>query len=174
MKVNVGGIPEHGTRVTAETRVPWARKAAADALEGTAEHLEFDVQLSQIAECVHVVGSLTATVESTCHRCGDPVNIHLEGKVDLFYAPEGSGSAAEGDVALSVTDMDIGWFEDGQIDMAQVVSEQLALWLPERIVCNEPSIQRIDNGQCTLPEQDPGPDLKKTSPFAGIQILDES
>ncbi len=82
---------------------------------------------------------------------------------------KGAPSPADG-VELQEDELDVGWFEGPGLDLAAVVSEQLALWLPDVVRCDSPGATRAVPGECALPVQDPGPDLKRRNPFAGIVL----
>ena len=70
--------------------------------------------------------------------------------------------------------MDIGWFDGQNLDLSQVISEQLAIWSPDKIACEDPCSTRVvpSDAPCELPAHDLGPDLKPQSPFAKIRLTD--
>ncbi len=172
MLVVVEQIPEEGLDVRATLAQDWAREAAALALDGAADSLDFHLHLVQHLGHVRVTGDGRAAIPRTCARCGRPLRLVLSGAVDLSYSPATAarvdGALAGEAVALDAEDLDIGWYEGGSLDLAQVLSEQLALWLPDRVRCDSPGVEPPD-GPCELPAQDPGPELRR-NPFAGLVV----
>jgi uncharacterized metal-binding protein YceD (DUF177 family) len=52
----------------------------------------------------------------------------------LSFRPSGV-SAMPGDQELSQDELELGWYDDGRLQVEDVLSETLALALPERLVC---------------------------------------
>jgi uncharacterized protein len=74
--------------------------------------------------------------EMPCARCLDPVAHHLEEKFDLLFRPTGvDADAAEH--AISTSDTEIGYYEQGRLLVEDVLREQVLLSLPARALCQE-------------------------------------
>jgi hypothetical protein len=72
---------------------------------------------------------------------------------------------------LESTELDVGWFDGHSLDLGDVWSEQLALWLPDVVRCASAGATPVAPASaCALPVQEPGPDLKRRNPFAGIVL----
>jgi uncharacterized metal-binding protein YceD (DUF177 family) len=81
----------------------------------------------------------TAAAESSCDRCGEGCTLTAEVDTVLLYAPtESEGRAFEtNEIELDAGDLDVGWYSDAHIDLAEILQEALALALPPRVVCAE-------------------------------------
>lgn len=172
MKLKLGEISERGLDVHAEMVDDWAREAVALALEGEPQHLKFNARVQRVSDCVRVFGQLEASAIRDCDRCQVSLTVSMSGDMNLYYAPPRPGEG--GDRDLDEGDLDIGWFDGTALDLSQVISEQLAIWAPDRIVCANPSSTRVipSDAPCEVPAHDGGPDLKPQSPFAKIRLPD--
>ncbi len=168
MKIIVMDITETGIFVTADASVGWARQGAAFALDGVPELLSVDLRLTREGERVRVCGSLSAQLDRACDRCLAPITLHVSGDVDLLYLPQSTTDPVE--LQLSEDDLDVGWFDGRALDMGDVLSEQLTLWMPDRSLCDDPKVQRAVPGRCTPIAHDPGPELARHSPFSGLKL----
>ncbi len=85
---------------------------------------------------IDVEGTISAKVEIECPRCLEPVEKDLEIPFKAsFIAPEHFTEEKESE--LNETDLDVSVYEDGKIDMSELVREQLILNLPEQFFCSE-------------------------------------
>ncbi|MEQ1605820.1 MAG: DUF177 domain-containing protein [Pyrinomonadaceae bacterium] len=81
-------------------------------------------------------GTVKAHLILDCTRCLDPIERDVEFPFRaIFIDTSVEESAAE--TELSDDALDESLVLAGQIDMAEVVREQLLLWLPEQIFCRE-------------------------------------
>lgn len=181
MKVVVDALPPEGRTVRATVSDSWLFDSARRSIEAKPRSLSCvltvkkvpvsrDPELARTRAPRFVVdGELSVEWRQACHRCVRSLKMDLQGPVSLTYV---RGALEDSDeVELESTDLDIGWFEGGSLDLADVVSEQLALWLPERVVCDDAHSSRIatsDDGACQLHQQDAGPDLRRQTPFSGL------
>ncbi|MEZ4239450.1 MAG: YceD family protein [Myxococcota bacterium] len=97
---------------------------------------------------------------ATCDRCGEACELRIDLDTRLLYAPEGEegepDSAAFDGVALddpsgrgegrllpdaeeidlaSSDELDLGWYQDGELILEDVLCEALSLAAPSRVVC---------------------------------------
>lgn len=137
MRVTLESIPEQGRNVPIQLDQGWAAEAARLALEAPPTALTGSLDLSVVAGTLHVEGSVQATAERVCERCTQPVELNISSpNVDLRYVAA-NPSASRSELRLGRGDLDLGWYYDGQIDLADVLSELLALELPSRIACSD-------------------------------------
>lgn len=170
MRITIDSITDLGLELTAGLDDSWAREAAALALDAEPTALDLEFQVTMVADCVRVTGELSSTFPAACARCQTALTVTLSGRVDLFYSPE-RGVVPDEQIALERGDLDIGWFDGKALELAQVLSEQLALWLPDRLLCSDRRAERAEGaGRCVVPAQDPGPDLDRHSPFARLRL----
>lgn len=85
---------------------------------------------------IRVRGSLRGEMELACARCLEPVRLSVSGPMDLFYCPMAE-IAREEEVAISEAEAEIGFYEGGGIELAEIVREQVTMMLPMRGVCRE-------------------------------------
>lgn len=170
MRILLDSIPDDGLKVHADERAPWAVGAVEMGLGGAPDGFSFDLRVSRIEDHVRVSGDGSASGVLTCDRCGEPVKVSLSGPVDLYYAPD---SYLKGpDSELGADDLDIGWFDGEGLELADVVTEQVALWMPDRVRCGDRGVEQVGAWHpCGLPpEASAGPDLRPASPFAKLRL----
>ena len=103
-----------------------------------------DLRAAGVAELVdpfgvremHIRGALQGEVEVPCARCLDPVRIPVEIPIDLYYRPM-SHIARDEEVAISEAETEVGFYEGGGLELADVVREQVLMGLPMRAVCRD-------------------------------------
>jgi uncharacterized metal-binding protein YceD (DUF177 family) len=99
-------------------------------------------------------------------RSGEPVELDLHSSdFALAYAPEGP-ERATGEIRLGASDLDMGWYRGGELDLADVVSEILALELPTLVACAD--VPACDARVAALVGADAAP---AASPFAALRDL---
>jgi len=107
------------------------RQAGGLRAEGTAELLDrFGSRTIRVRG--HIVGQL----EGSCGRCLEPVANRLDADFDLYYYPM-SMIARDESVPIDRDDTDIGFYEGQGLELADVLREQILLWLPMRGLCRE-------------------------------------
>ena len=176
MRIRIEDLPDEGQNVDVDLAEPWVASAVGQAWEGEPRAARVHVNVNRIMEgspTVRVRGKADAAVERTCDRCGTPLRFEHAGPVDLFYAPEGENAA--GGAELHKDDLDIGWYDGAELDLGDVLMEQLSLWLPGRLTCEDkgatPLVDDPEHHVCELPTQQPiEDDVASTSPFAGIRL----
>ncbi len=85
---------------------------------------------------IRVKGGLNGELEALCARCLDPVRVPVACSFDLFYRPM-SAIAREEEISISEAETEIGFYERGGLELADVVREQITIELPMRSVCRE-------------------------------------
>jgi uncharacterized protein len=113
-------LPDENTRQTGDLRA-----------NGTAELIDpFG------AREIRVRGELRGEVEMLCARCLAPVRSPISCSMDLFYRPM-KEIAKDEEVSISRAETEIGFYEGGGLELADVVREQIAIELPMRSLCRE-------------------------------------
>lgn len=85
---------------------------------------------------IRVRGSLRGEMQAACARCLEPIRLSVSGPMDLFYRPM-SEIARDEEVAISEAETEMGFYEGGGIELADIVREQVTMVLPMRSVCRE-------------------------------------
>ena len=83
---------------------------------------------------IHLRGHLSTSLEASCDRCLGPVAIPVEWDFDLFYRPMATIARAE-EVELPQDELDVGFFSGDGIEFDDVVTEQVILSVPMKLVC---------------------------------------
>jgi uncharacterized protein len=108
---------------------PQLKQVAPIRVEGSAE-------LSEALLEIRVKGHLATEMEIACDRCLEPANFPIDADFDLIYRPE--AASPEGDeVAIGGKEVEIGFYRDPGLELADVVREQVLLLLPMQRVCSE-------------------------------------
>jgi len=103
------------------------RMSAPVAVTGTAE---LRASLNEIK----VAGSIAGSVDSECDRCLEPLKIPVEGHFELSYRPL-SLQPDDPEIGLDDEESEVGFYEGKGVELADVVLEQILLWLPMQRVC---------------------------------------
>lgn len=85
---------------------------------------------------IRVKGAIAGDIEGLCGRCLENFREKVEGPFELYYYPA-EGFSGEEDRAISGEDANIGFYEESGLPLADVVQEQIALWLPIRGLCRD-------------------------------------
>lgn len=85
---------------------------------------------------IRVRGEIWGEVEMLCARCLAPTRVPISCSMDLFYRPM-TAIARDEEVAIGQAETEIGFYEGGGLELADVVQEQIAIELPMRSLCRE-------------------------------------
>lgn len=83
---------------------------------------------------VRIRGRLEGRLESRCDRCLEAVEIPLSRDFDLGYRPM-SAIAREEEIRVPRDELELGFYSGDSIALADVVTEQVLLALPMKVVC---------------------------------------
>ena len=127
VRVDTLGEQPRTMRIAAE---PGERAAVAARFGLIAlDRLEADLTLSRKEEEIAVHGTLEAAVAQACVASGAPVPATLAAPFDiLFRRPPEPGQPDE-EIELSDSELDVIFYEHGEIDVGEAVAETLALSL---------------------------------------------
>ena len=96
--------------------------------------LKVDAVAELLGSEICIRGRLETRLEACCDRCLGPVIIPVEQEFNLFYRPV-STIAREEEVELPEDELGVGFFSGDGIELADVVTEQVILALPMKVVC---------------------------------------
>ncbi len=102
--------------------------------EGRAEVLHEHRGPKEIVSDIRLKGNFGGTFEIPCARCVEPVEERLEGDYDLLFRPAGT-DASGSEHAISTPETEIGYYENGGLELEDVLREQVLLSLPARTLC---------------------------------------
>lgn len=126
MKIKVSEIPEDGLDIDEQALLK-VNDSQAPA------HMKLHVQKSG-AE-VLIEGGLEAELELTCSRCLKQFRKKTSMPVDLVYRPV--EELEDESYELEPDELDTGFYREDEIDLDAVVSEQLILSIPIKVLCDE-------------------------------------
>jgi uncharacterized protein len=89
-----------------------------------------------VGEEIRIQGDVETRIEAACDRCLAPFEIPVELKFDLIYRPV-STIAREEEIELPDDELDVGFYEGEGIQLGDVITEQVILSLPMKVICNE-------------------------------------
>jgi uncharacterized protein len=118
-----------------------ATQKGALAVEGQADLIE-EKRVGEARGALRVVddirlrGSYKGEFEIPCARCLEPVEQSLTGEFDLIFRPLGV-DADSSERAISASETEIGYYQDGGLLLEDVMREQVLLSLPARALCRE-------------------------------------
>jgi len=96
--------------------------------------LKVDAVAELVGSEICIRGRLGTRLEARCDRCLGSVAIPIEQDFDLVYRPV-STIAREEEVELPPDELGVGFFSGDGIELADVVTEQVILAVPMKVVC---------------------------------------
>jgi uncharacterized protein len=85
---------------------------------------------------VRIVGHASTTLEMACSRCLDGYEVPVDARFDLLYLPALESPGTE-EVEVRDEDINTAFYQDGAIDLAELLHEQVYLMLPMKPLCRE-------------------------------------
>jgi uncharacterized protein len=94
--------------------------------------LAFDIEKDQ--QQFRLVGGVRTMLELPCGRCLEPFVLPVDAPFDLRYQPHAL-NAGEGEREIEEDDLTTAFYENDEIDLAQLMREQFYLSLPMKPLC---------------------------------------
>jgi len=85
---------------------------------------------------VRIRGRYTVEMAADCDRCLGRARFPLEADFDLFYRPT-SFIAREEEVEIGEEEAEMGFYENGGLELEDILREQVLLSLPMQRVCHD-------------------------------------
>jgi uncharacterized protein len=99
-----------------------------------------DLQVNAVADLagmeIRIRGAVKTRIEAACSRCLKPVDLPVEREFDLTYRPM-STIARNEEIELPPDELDVGFYEGEGIQLADIVTEQMILAFPMKVICRE-------------------------------------
>jgi len=100
-------------------------------------HTEGEAELlSNTLGEIRIRGKVQVEIETDCDRCLELVHRPIDSEFDLFYRPTLDSSAPH-ELAIDDGEAQIGFYEGGGMELAEVIREYVLLSLPMQQVCKE-------------------------------------
>lgn len=84
-----------------------------------------------------VRGEIKSEITAQCDRCLIEVHIPIKAPFDLIYVPADPGTEQTGERELLDRELDLAFYENEQINLDDLVTEQLELSLPMQVLCRQ-------------------------------------
>lgn len=85
---------------------------------------------------IRIRGLVQVELEADCDRCLEPLRKPIRSEFDLFYRPA-PDSTIPHELAIDDGEAEIGFYDDGRIELAEVLREHILLSLPMQQICRE-------------------------------------
>ncbi len=133
MKVSWAEITKNGVRRRIKD-TGWSAVAEADFVEFP----QVEVVLAKIdEETVTLKGSINATIETGCSRCGQQLQLPLSEKFEYAFIIGSDHSLTLSEFECSDEDCSTVYLDEPVINLIDVVQEQLILVIPQKPLCDE-------------------------------------
>lgn len=96
--------------------------------------LKVDAVAELVGSEIGIRGHLGGRLEASCDRCLGKVSLPVECDFDLFYRPVQS-IAREEEIEIPTDELDVAFCSGNGIELADLVTEQVILSVPMKIVC---------------------------------------
>lgn len=150
MRIRIEDLPHEGLTVDLGEGTPWAREAICEALEGEVLALGGRLTLRAVGPGAVAQGVARASIRRSCDRCLAAVRLDLGDELDLYFQ-EPVSTEGEREVGLLADDLDVGFLEDGELDLRAVLAEYFLLEAPTVLRCGDPGVTRLEEGRCETP-----------------------
>jgi uncharacterized protein len=128
MKIIISDIPEEGLDLDLEEKF---EAEEIRLLSPVKAHLELTKAHSEII----IAGTLNAGLEFECSRCLKKYRHVMDVPVDVVYHPvKELGDDRHG---LKDDEMDMGFYQDDELDLQELIMEQVLLNIPMKPLCDE-------------------------------------
>lgn len=121
-------------------KLPIRKSYASGSLDyGTAElkqvgPLEVRATAELLEGQIHIEGKLETRIEMVCARCLEPVIEEVHREFDLYYSPLPKESKPE-EERLKDDDTEMGFYRGEGLFLAEMLTEQVLLSLPMKVIC---------------------------------------
>lgn len=138
MKINVRNIPEDGLEIHFEKEENWHRKILGEkkGMDFSLKPTSVDGLATRVGETVTLGLKVQTSIAIQCGRCLEPliIPVNSELKYTLTPAPE---EIEETEIELSVDEVNLGYYQEDEIDLDPIVLEQIVLQIPIKPLCRE-------------------------------------
>jgi uncharacterized protein len=85
---------------------------------------------------IRIRGKIHVEIEADCDRCLELIRRPIDSDFDLYYRPTPDSDIPH-ELAIDEGEAEIGFYDDGGIELAEVMREYVLLALPMQQVCDE-------------------------------------
>jgi uncharacterized metal-binding protein YceD (DUF177 family) len=169
MRIAIDTLRDVGLALGAGEMGPWALRAASEGLDGEVRALAGRLELNVFGAEVRATGALEAVRVGACDRCTGAIEARIGGPIDLVFVP--SGSRGDASRELASDEMDVGFYEEGAVDLGALVREHFALLRPIRLACDSAGVRPLGGEPCAPSMPQPEDDTAVDPRFAALAGL---
>ena len=133
--------------------------------------LAYETRCCRQGKAVNTQGRVQVQLKILCDRCLEPVAHEVDETFNLLLLPETELDHLEPEAILSTQDLDTLYYDEGWLELGELLEEQAMLTLPPKVLCSETCQglcgncgENLNHAECCCPEAD-----FSDSPFAGLQ-----
>ena len=97
-------------------------------------HVDFEIHKDK--DRFRLAGTARTELELPCSRCLEPFRLPFDGSFDVRYLPA-SELAKDDEREVAEEDLDTSFYDEGQIDLNELLREQFYLALPMKPLCED-------------------------------------
>lgn len=99
--------------------------------------VELSIDVEQAGgDAFRVAGQVSTTLEMNCGRCLEAFTVPVAAPFELRYVPQ-TENAGEGEREVAEDDLATAFYQDGALDVTDMLREQFQLALPMKPLCQE-------------------------------------
>ena len=151
MKINIMHVTERGMQ-RSYSQEDWVRAAFDEAFDGTIKECSVHIDLDRYNKRVEARVRYSLVGSTSCSRCAQTIEVSFSGAEALLFDPKVETHEGE-EIELHMEDLDIGWYDDGKLDLEDVVCEAIVLSFPDRVHCKMDLVRVPASGGCYTPPQ---------------------
>jgi DUF177 domain-containing protein len=100
--------------------------------------LEVTATAELVGTEIRIRGHLKTRLSAQCDRCLAPIEIPLDRDFDVIYRPSASlVRGREEEIEVPKDELEVGFFSGDGVELAEIVTEQVILSVPMKVVCRE-------------------------------------
>jgi len=130
-------IPEEGLNVQFFKDKTWAGRIFAEEKNpGFAlDRIDVSATLKRIRQTLYLEGDLRTEVEMGCSRCLEAARLPISAPFKYILEPAQAEHPEEQE--LSAEDLDFVYYQDDLIELDPLITEQILLQIPMKLLCRE-------------------------------------
>lgn len=126
MQINISSIPEDGLQKELELPVK---------VNDHQDTAHVFIKISRLGKMIFAEGTVKISATLTCSRCLNDFSYPLDLTFSEEYTPA-EISNEEKEYELTEEELNIGFFSDEKIDIAELITEQILLAVPMKPLCS--------------------------------------
>lgn len=137
LKINVSNIPEEGLNLTFSKDEDWGRQLFTDREYAgfSPGGIDGSVTVRRVRRNLYLEGTLQTEIKTDCSRCLEAARLPIDISFRYILSPVQDEPPEEQE--LSREDLDFVYYQDELIDLDPLLTEQILLQIPMKVLCRE-------------------------------------